>query len=384
MEPSPRTVRLAGEDLPDHRHVCMLTDGPDEAYDVLLPFIVEGFEAGDRALHLVDPESRELHLERLKAGGIDVGSATASKQLEVETWTGTYLRKGHFDRAAQLSYVRKKLNEGRDLGYRLTRMIGFMEWSLDGETERELVAYEAGLDELLRKVPDAVVCAYDLNRHSARTIAHVLGLHPKALVGGVLRTNVAPARASARDRLLAAASELFHVAGVQATGVDSIIAAAGVAKATFYRHFPSKDDLVVAWLRDPRARWFDRVRASIESRGPESSEAIPMFFDAVADWLEADGYRGCPYLNTAAEITDPAHPARLVVVEFLQEVEDYLVGLADAAGYRDPRSLGQELQTLAAGAISLAVARRSGASVEAARRAALEVLASAERRPAAE
>ena len=379
MDHPPRTVRLAGEDLPDHRHVCMLTDGPDEAYDVLMPFIVEGFEAGDRALHLVDPQAEDAHLERLRAAGIGVEGATASNQLEVGTWTSTYLRKGHFDRSAQLAYVQKSLQHGRELGFRLTRLVGFMEWSLDGETERELEAYEAGLDELLRKVPDAVVCAYDLNRHSARTIAHVLGLHPKALVGGVLRSNGAPARASARDRLLAAASELFHVAGVQATGVDSIIAAAGVAKATFYRHFPSKDDLVVAWLHDPRARWFDRVRAAVEAREPEPNEAIPMFFEAVADWLEADGYRGCPYLNTAAEITDPVHPAHRVVREFLQEVEDYLTGLAKSAGYRDPRLIGEELQTLAAGAISLAVARRSGNSVQAAQRAALALVESAER-----
>lgn len=227
--------------------------------------------------------------------------------------------------------------------------------------------------------PDVLVCTYDLRHHSARTIADVLGVHGAALVRGVLRTNRGPARASARERLLEAASRLFHEAGIQATGVDALIAAAGVAKATFYRHFPSKDDLVVAWLRDPRARWLDRVRASVEAQRPDDAQAVALFFEALAEWLEAEGYRGCPYLNTSVEITDPIHPARGVVVDFLQEVEDYLAGLLAAAGYRNTRVIATELQTLAVGSISLAVARRSGAPALAARDAAGRLLADAER-----
>jgi AcrR family transcriptional regulator len=195
----------------------------------------------------------------------------------------------------------------------------------------------------------------------------------------VLRTTRSPARASARDRLLGAASKLFHEAGIQATGVDSLIEAAGVAKATFYRHFPSKDDLVVAWLRDPRTHWIDGVRAEAEAHGANAAEVIPLFFEAVADWLETGNYRGCPYLNTAAEIQDPRHPARLIIREHLQEVEDYLSGLVAAAGYRNPQLLGSELQTLVAGAISLAVARRSSAFALTAREAAIALLAGAER-----
>ncbi len=67
----------------------------------------------------------------------------------------------------------------------------------------------------------------------------------------------------------------------------------------------------------------------------------------VAEWLESEDFRACPYLNTAAEFTDPGHPTRLVIREHLQEIEDYLTGLSAAAGYRDPRMLGIELQTLA-------------------------------------
>jgi AcrR family transcriptional regulator len=378
MPTTPHTVRLASEDLRDHRHVCALVDGPDDAYDLLTPFIVDGFEQGDRAVHLVDPLARDAHLARLADAGIDVAAAMAAGQLDVRTWTDSYLLGGRFDRPAQLALLRRLFAEGRTLGFPMTRAIGMMEWALDSVTAADLLRYEAGVNDVLRKVPDVVVCTYDLRRHSARTIAEVLGVHPAAVVGGILRVGHPPAPASARDRLVAAASHLFHDTGIQATGVDSIIEAAGVAKATFYRHFPSKEDLVVAWLRDPSARWLDRLGSQVEASRPEPLEAIPLFFEAVAEWLEAEDYRGCPYLNTAVEITNPTHPARLVVREFLQDVEDYLTGLAEAAGYRHPRMLATQLQTLLAGSIILAVARRSSAFALTAREAAMKLLAAAD------
>jgi AcrR family transcriptional regulator len=340
---------------------------------------VEGFEHGDRAIHLIDPETREEHVERLTAGGIDVAAAMASRQLEIRSWTETYLRGGRFDPSRQLAYLRQVFDDGPGLGYPRTRLIGMMGWALDAETSAPLMVYESRIDDLLRKRSDVIVCTYDLTRHSARTIADVLGVHPFAIVGGVLRTSRGRGQASARERILEAASQLFEQSGIQATGVDSLIKSAGVAKATFYRHFPSKDDLVVAWLRDPRTRWMDRVRAQVEASRPEPGEAIPSFFEAVVEWLEAEGYRGCPYLNTAIEIGEPTHPARVVIREYLQEVEDYLADLAAAAGYRHPRMLATELHTLLAGAISLAVARRSGASALIAREAALSLLKTAER-----
>jgi hypothetical protein len=104
-----------------------------------------------------------------------------------------------------------------------------------------------------------------------------------------------------------------------------------------------------------------------------------MVFELVAEWLEAEDFRGCPYLNSAVEIGDRSHPATTVIRDFLQDVEDYLAGLAAAAAYREPRSLAAQLQALLAGSISLAVARRSSASAIAAREAAIRLLAAAER-----
>jgi AcrR family transcriptional regulator len=379
--PAPtQTVRLADEDLQDQRHICALVDGPEDAYELLMPFILAGFEHGDRALHIIDPQSRDAHLERLEAAGIDIGAATASRQLDVLTWDDSYMSGGRFNRSAQLVLLRRILGEGLGLGYPVTRAIGTMEWAIDADTVGDLLDYEMGVNDLLRRAPDVVICAYDINRHSARTLADVIGIHPAAVVAGVLRTSGGSPRPSARERLLAAASKRFHEAGIQATGVDALIAGAGVAKATFYRHFPSKDDLVVAWLLDSRTRWLDRVRAQAEGNATGADDVIPQFFDAVADWLAGEDYRGCPYLNTASEITDPLHPAQPVIRDYLQEVEDVLDRLLAEAGYRDSRTLAAELQALVAGSISLAVARRNAVSVGTAKAAALQLLSVAERR----
>ena len=300
-----RNARLAGEPLGDHRHVCVLFDGPEEADRLLMPFIVEGFERGDRAFHMIDPTLREGHIAQMRARGIDVDAATASSQLAVRTWAESYPVGAKFDGSAQLTYVQDALDEGRRMGFPRTRLIGSTEWGANDETARALLDYEAGIDEYLSSVPDVAVCTYDLNRHSARTIAEVISTHPVALIGGVLRMNRGAGRASARDRLLTAATQLFADAGVQATGVDAIIESAGVAKATFYRHFPSKDDLVVAWLRDPRTRWFDRVRAKAKASSVDPRDEVLLFFEAVAEWLEDDGYRGCAYLNSSVEDHGP-------------------------------------------------------------------------------
>jgi hypothetical protein len=185
MTTSMNAIRLAGEDLGDHRHVCALVDGPSDAYELLLPFILDGFARGDRAFHLIDPEARAGHLERLAAAGVDVTAAMESRQLEIVTWTDSYLMGGRFDRSRQLDRIRRTLGEGPALGFPVTRAIGTMEWQHDREPDIDLLWYESRVSQLLRGRADVVVCAYDLNLHSARTIAEIMGLQHAAIIGGV-------------------------------------------------------------------------------------------------------------------------------------------------------------------------------------------------------
>ena len=374
MSTSPSAILLAGAELREHRHICALVEGPAEADALLLPFIVDGLEGGERVVSVVDPRVRVANLERLRAGGIDVIAAMESRQLEVLTWGDAYMHGGRFDRSAQLAHLRRTVAESHDLGFTLTRYIGSTEWAVEDETVRDLLAYEVGVEAAVRNLSDVFVCTYDLNHHSARTIADTLDVHQVAIVGGMLRAGRETARASARDRLLAAASKLFHEAGIQATGVDSIISAAGVAKATFYRHFPSKDDLVVAWLDDPRTNWLVAVRRTAEDRASSPAEVIPLLFDAAAEWFEADGFRGCPYLNATVELTDQAHPALVVARAFLDYVADQLGEVAAAAQLPDPDRSGRQLRILMSGAISQALAYHSGAPFETAREAAVRLV----------
>ena len=362
-------IRLAGDELRDHRHVCALVEGPAETDALLVPFIVDGLERGERVVNVVDPEVRASSIESLSATGVDVAAAMKSRQLEVLSWADVYMRGGRFDRSAQLGYLRRVVVETQELGYPLTRYIGSTEWAVEAQTVKDLLLYEASVENAVRRLPDVFVCTYNLAHHSARTIADVLDIHGVAIVGGALRRSHRTG-ASARERLLAAASQLFHEGGIQATGVDAIISAAGVAKATFYRHFPSKDHLVVAWLQDTRTNWLVGIRRVAEKRASSPAEVIPLLFDAAAEWFEADGYRGCPYLNASVELTDQAHPALPVVRGFLEFVAAQFAEVAAAAGQPDPEAAGRELKILMSGAITQALAYHSAAPFRTAREAA--------------
>ena len=367
-------IPLAGGELRDARHVCGYFDGALEAHRVLVPFIVDGLERGERAVHVVDPARRAKHSEWLASAGVDVKGALQSGQLEIHTWQDVYLRGGRFDRASVRAFVAQSLAAGRVSGFPLTRFIGYMEWALQKVPGVEdLVAYESEIDSALRGVPDPVICVYDLERHPAAAMAKVLAVHSLGIVGGDLRPSHAVSP-SARDRILRAASQLFARNGIGPTGVDTLIASAGVAKATFYRHFPSKDDLIVAWLLDRRSRWVEGLIRRAEQRAGSPQEVIPAFFDVVAEWLETEDYRGCSYLNTAVEIRDTTHPALSVVRDYLAETEGDIRAMLTAMGRRDAADLAPQVQALLAGSITLSVARRTTATVFSARAAAVRLI----------
>src|SRR6266403_4406606 len=100
---SNQPIRLAGSVLGARRHVCAFFHNPDEEYRVLLPFIKEGFERGEKAFHIVDPTLRKEHLQRLASAGINVATVEESGQLELRNWADAYLRDGHFDQNRMLA-----------------------------------------------------------------------------------------------------------------------------------------------------------------------------------------------------------------------------------------------------------------------------------------
>jgi hypothetical protein len=152
-----RPVHLAGSVLDRARHVCAFFHTRDEEYRVLMPFIAEGFEHGDRAFHIVDPNHRSEHVERLRESGIDTAAAEASGQLTVMRWEDAYLRGGHFDQNAMLALIEEVLQSGVKQGFPLTRLVANMEWALeDRPGVEDIVEYETRLNYVLPKYDDAV------------------------------------------------------------------------------------------------------------------------------------------------------------------------------------------------------------------------------------
>src|SRR5512132_2861322 len=169
--------------------------------------------------------------------------------------------------------------------------------------------------------------------------------------------------APARERIVAVAGELFYRDGFRAVGVDSIIASAGVAKTTLYHHFPSKDDLIVAYLERANERfwgWFDAAVAA--EREPRAK--LMALFESVARLAASPECLGCTFQGTAAEFPAADHPGHRVASAHKQAVLQRLRELAAQAGAREPSQLAGELLLLMDGAFAAArmFGRRSPAA----------------------
>jgi hypothetical protein len=152
-----KAVRLAGSVLDRSRHVCAFFATKDEEYRVLMPFIKEGFDHGDKAFHIVDSRHRAAHLDKLRGEGIDVDAALVDGRLDVRRWEEAYLRGGRFDQNAMLELIQEVLTSGKQQGFPLTRLVANMEWALeDRPGVEDIVEYETRLNYILPKYDDAV------------------------------------------------------------------------------------------------------------------------------------------------------------------------------------------------------------------------------------
>ena len=157
----------------------------------------------------------------------------------------------------------------------------------------------------------------------------------------------------ARERILQTAERLFYRDGYRAVGVDTIIAEAGVAKMSLYRHFPSKDDLIKAYLDRANGQlleWVDRLAAPHD----DPREALEAIFEGVAELASSPDCLGCAFVGAAAEFPDGEHPGHRAAAEHKQAVLDRFRGLAESAGAHDPRRLAEELLLVMDGAWSAA------------------------------
>jgi AcrR family transcriptional regulator len=170
----------------------------------------------------------------------------------------------------------------------------------------------------------------------------------------------------ARQRILDSAYELFSRRGIRAVGVDEVIEHAGVAKATLYRHFRSKDALVLAFLGSREKRWTrEWVEAEATRRGSNAEERLLAIFDLFDEWFRTADFEGCAFINVLLETSEREHPVRRACAGHLQNIRSIVQRFAEEAGLRDPEAFAHSWHILMTGSI---VAAGEG-DVDAARRA---------------
>jgi AcrR family transcriptional regulator len=163
----------------------------------------------------------------------------------------------------------------------------------------------------------------------------------------------APPRAepTVRERILETAHELFSRRGIRDVGIDEIIGRAGVAKATLYRHFPSKDDLVVAFLECREQRWtVEFIEAEAKRRGATPEEQLLAIFDVFDEWFRREDFEGCSFINTLLEMR-ARHPAGKASIHHLENIRSLVRRLAEEAGLPDTDSFARSFQILMKGSI---------------------------------
>jgi AcrR family transcriptional regulator len=172
---------------------------------------------------------------------------------------------------------------------------------------------------------------------------------------------VKQSRSLPRERIMSVAADLFYKQGYRATGINEVIEKSGVAKATFYSHFPSKDDLALAYLlqlKESETVYVDNTIRAAEGRVNRFLAVIR----SLEPWLLETEFRGCAFINMASEIPDPRHPLRKVGREVYDVVRERVAALAEELiasdarkyGHLDARELTSEYMVAFTGAISLA------------------------------
>lgn len=184
--------------------------------------------------------------------------------------------------------------------------------------------------------------------------------HPVGVTGVVGRPR--PARA----RIIATAYELFSRHGIRAVGVDRIVAESGVAKMTLYRHFPSKEALVLSFLDERERRWTHGWLApQLERRVAQGTHPLMAIFDAFDEWFRGPDFTGCPFVSTLLEVRDHADPVHQACVRHLGVIRDLLALHVEAAGIEPTLEIAAQVQILAIGAIVSASRGDSDAAAQA-------------------
>jgi AcrR family transcriptional regulator len=177
---------------------------------------------------------------------------------------------------------------------------------------------------------------------------------------------------SARERILDTAYDLFSRHGIRAVGVDRIIATSGAAKMSLYRHFDSKDALVLAFLQERERRWtMEWLHAEASRRAEDGAGRLLAIFEVFDEWFQGPDFEGCSFINVLLEFAELDHPIRRATTEHLATIRGLVREFAEQAGVADPEAVACQWHILMKGSI---VAAGEGDRQAARRARALGVL----------
>ncbi len=179
-----------------------------------------------------------------------------------------------------------------------------------------------------------------------------------------------------REHLIDTAIDLFAERGYHATGIDTILETSGVSKKTLYRHFRSKDELILAALKKYDGRFRNNFMRQVEELAETPRDRLLAVFDVAAAWFGQNDFYGCMYINAVGEFSDPESPIRLVCKEFKALMRRYIEDLCAALPAPDPAALADELALLLEGSIVTAqVSQTGGRAAQIAKTAAAALIA---------
>jgi AcrR family transcriptional regulator len=181
-------------------------------------------------------------------------------------------------------------------------------------------------------------------------------------------------RINLKDKILLTASNLFYSHGIRATGVEAIAKAANTTKMSLYKYFPSKDELVVAFLRKRDKDFTTWFVDQVESKADNPKAKLLAIFDVISEWMDIPEFRGCAFINAAAEFPVEGNPVHQVAAEFYDKFRNYIGDLASQCGSTRPESLAVQLSLLVEGAIVSEQMKRHSGAAEQAKQAAIMLI----------
>lgn len=330
-------------------------------------YLLGALEEGDAAIVVATAAHRRGVQARLSDAGVAVSAALENgtfRFLDADQTIRRFLVGDRPDPGGFESVIGGLIRQAGATG-RPVRVFGEMVAMLwDAGQVNAALELEALWNDLARHLPFSLLCAYPRQSVAGADLdafAQVCGLHSTVLAApSTPQSTASPARpempargrAQARERILVTADVLFSRRGIHQVGVDELISASVVAKATFYRHFPSKDDLVLAFLARREQHWTrDLIESGARRRGSTPVERLLAIFDVLDEWFAlGEDFEGCSFINVLLEM-GATHPLGQASISYLDNLRDVVRRWATEAGLTEVDAFTRSWHILMAGSI---------------------------------